>query len=254
MTDPSKEVFDNYLSGHERNVQGRDKVKLDEIIKFKLNRLPVWAHDANKDAKILEIGCGTGTVLNLLHQLGFKLLTGIDVSAQMLASAREKLPPEVDLQCIDVQDFFTQKENESFDFIMAAHVLEHIPREQTIPVLKEAFRTLKHGGYLNLKVPNAACLLSGRTCFCDFTHVVHFNELSLAQVLEIAGFDASNINIIQHRPKLFWSNSHPHRAAFRLLNRLRWHLNDILHKSVVVLHDFPRLQCTEWELEVLVRK
>lgn len=46
----------------------------------------------NPDAKkVLELACGTGTFLEYLHEQGFDV-TGIDVSPEMLAIAREKVP------------------------------------------------------------------------------------------------------------------------------------------------------------------
>lgn len=41
----------------------------------------------SKRARILDIGCGTGSILSSLAQIGFKKLYGIDISKQMIKFA-----------------------------------------------------------------------------------------------------------------------------------------------------------------------
>ncbi len=47
-------------------------------------------HVANRDAPILDVACGTGLSGQRLAELGYSNLTGIDLSAEMLALAEEK--------------------------------------------------------------------------------------------------------------------------------------------------------------------
>ncbi len=44
--------------------------------------------------------------------------------------------------------------NESFDAVYHSHVLEHLPRHQAAPFVKECFRVLKHDGIIRVVVPN----------------------------------------------------------------------------------------------------
>ncbi len=46
---------------------------------------------ADKDEKILEVGCGTGRVLKYLLDNGYKNITGVDISEKMLEIAKNKL-------------------------------------------------------------------------------------------------------------------------------------------------------------------
>jgi len=254
MTDPSKEVFDNYLENYERNAQGYYR-SLEDIQNLHLERFPRWIDRIAKTDPILDAGCATGYKLSLLHELGYQNLTGVDLSAQLITAARLRLPEAIALHCEDVREHLAKTPESHYKAIMFHHVLEHIPREHTIALLRDFRRCLVPGGFLNLKVPNAACLMHGFQCFGDFTHVVHFNELSLNMVLEQAGFDVSNIEIILHPPKLYWSWKHPFRAILRLLNRVRWHVNDMLHHFLWKLADIPSLlRCTEIEIEILVRR
>lgn len=45
---------------------------------------------ADKDAPLLDIGCGTGLAGKAFHAAGFSTIDGTDFSAEMLAQAREK--------------------------------------------------------------------------------------------------------------------------------------------------------------------
>ena len=77
----------------------------------------------NRGARILDAGCGTGNMAQILNYLGYDQIIGIDASEGMLSAARAKgcyadlhqmlLAAEIDLPA------------ESFDAITAAGVLTH---------------------------------------------------------------------------------------------------------------------------------
>lgn len=254
MTDPSRELFDNYQENHVR-LTGKYFQSLAEVREFHLERIPRWFGRVAKDARILDAGFATGYQLGLLHEMGYQKLSGVELSEQLFNSARANLPDEISLYCSDVLEFLQSMPDASFDVILFHHVLEHIPRDMTLPLLREFRRCLAPDGLLTLRVPNASCLMHGSVCFGDFTHVVHFNEISLTQILEQAGFAVDKVEIILRPPQLFWSWKHPIRAGKRLLNRIRWHLNDMLHTLLGLLADVqPRLRCSERDIEILVSK
>ena len=75
------------------------------------------------DARILDAGCGTGNMAQILHQMGYRQIEGLDPSAGMLAIAQNKqiyqrlhqlyLDSSIDLP------------DASFDAVVAAGVLTH---------------------------------------------------------------------------------------------------------------------------------
>ena len=77
----------------------------------------------DRSARILDSGCGTGNMAEILHKLGYDNIVGIDASDGMLAAAEIKghyaglhkklLGAEIDLP------------GESFDAVIAAGVLSH---------------------------------------------------------------------------------------------------------------------------------
>lgn len=150
--------------------------------------------------------------------------------------------------------YLDQCPEESFDVIFFHDVLEHLPREDAIPVLRAFHRTLAPGGLLSVRVPNMSALIASYCSAIDFTHITHFTEYSLVQVLEAAGFDTARITFPSQAPRLFWSWRKPHRAVFRALNRLRWHMNNGLHRVVFLLSDMLPPKVFDPNLLALARK
>lgn len=252
MHDPSKEFFDNYERFYDWKRQAQRTAL--EIKQYRLNRLPRWLGCIDNSARIVDAGCAKGYFLSLLHAAGYRDLVGVDISEQLVAHAKQSVP-HATIVASDIRNFLTQSNDASFDVIFFHHVLEHIPREYTIDLLREFRRCLTRGGILNLKVPNAMSLASGYACFGDFTHVVHFNEYSLVQVVARAGFDVDKVEFISHKPELFWSWRHPVRAILRMLNRLRWHFNNGLHRAMFLVTDVhPMPHVFENEIDIIARK
>jgi hypothetical protein len=142
-----------------------------------------------------------------------------------------------------------------FDLIFFHDTLEHLPREQCVGVLEKLHTLLAPGGCLNVRVPNMSCLLSNYCANIDFTHITNFTEFSMLQVLEAAGFHPEKIQFVKQAPRLFWSWNRPHRTVLRLLNRMRWHLNNYLHRSLFLLWDMhPKPRVFDCNLSVLAEK
>lgn len=90
----------------------------------------------NKNARILEIGCGDGTTLQYLHERGYTNLTGMDISPVALKRAREKLPDEVEL----IQGAVDEFKGKHWEYTVSCDVLEHVPPFRVTPTLKTLLR------------------------------------------------------------------------------------------------------------------
>lgn len=106
--------------------------------------------DAKPGQSILELGCGTGRNLALAGALysGCRLY-GLDISEEMLISARAKLPSDTVLKAGDASDFAAQDFGRpGFDRIMISYALSMIPAwEATIDAAVDA---LNPGGVLHI--------------------------------------------------------------------------------------------------------
>ncbi len=101
--------------------------------------------------RMLDLGCGTGFLLNLSHDL-FKRIDGIDATQAMLDRV-DLSPGNITLHqgVVEALPF----DDGTFDFVTAYSFLDHLADH--VPVLHEAARVLKPGGklYVDL-VPNRA--------------------------------------------------------------------------------------------------
>lgn len=100
--------------------------------------------DINRNAHILDVGCGTGqTAAYIAYRYGAKV-TGIDINPSMVAKAKMRMKknqlPVTIMQCsvekIPLPD-------NHFDFIASESVLAFVNKPMA---LKEIFRLLKSGG------------------------------------------------------------------------------------------------------------
>jgi ubiquinone/menaquinone biosynthesis C-methylase UbiE len=102
--------------------------------------------------RILEIGCGTGNLTILARRLNPSVeVIGIDPDPKALSRARRKAQragfP------IEFREAFSQQlpfPDASFDRVLSAYMLHHVQPDAKVPTLREAFRVLKPGGFLQL--------------------------------------------------------------------------------------------------------
>ncbi len=140
----------------------------------------------DREAKILDIGCGVGYFLHYLHLKGYKDILGIDLSPQMIGICKANIP-NVRAEVADALGYLRSHE-ETFDAIVANDTLEHVPKDRMIDLIAATHAALKANGTFLIKVPNLGNLFAIRLRYTDFTHEVGFTEHSLWQVLWLGGF------------------------------------------------------------------
>lgn len=96
-----------------------------------------------KGAKVLELGCGDGKTLSSLVRSGFKA-TGIDVSPSAIKLARKKVGRKAKLVVGNVCALPFSRN--SFDVVVAVHVLGHLSEKERKKAVKEIERILKRSG------------------------------------------------------------------------------------------------------------
>ncbi len=143
-----------------------------------------------KDAPILDIGCGTGHFLHYLKKRGHSNFLGIDISESQVEFCRNRITANV--KTADAFEFLAEK-TDAYSVISSNDVIEHISKEKVIPFLELIYNSLKPDGILLLKLPNMSNPFSIDSRYRDFTHECGFTEESIYQVLYMAGFQ--NIHI-----------------------------------------------------------
>jgi SAM-dependent methyltransferase len=160
-------------------------------------------HGGGKPLRLLDVGCGSGLLLDLIRRRGFTV-TGVDVSASAARAAQVEHGLSVRIGSLRGARF----DAESFDIVTMFHSLEHVtdPRAS----LSEARRVLQPNGRLIIQVPNIRSwqsrLLGGRWHGLDIPrHTIDYSLRSIHRLLGACGFALErvrNFNIRDNAPAL----------------------------------------------------
>jgi SAM-dependent methyltransferase len=157
--------------------------------------------------RILDVGCGTGTMLTYLAAFG--KAQGVDVDEEAVGYCHERGLLDVRLGAAETLPF----DDSSFDLVTALDVLEHL--DDDAAALREIGRVLRPGGQLLITVP------AHRYMWGDQDEVnMHKRRYVAAEVrdrLTATGFQVLRLSYIN--AFLF-----PPIAAIRLLRRLEHRL------------------------------
>jgi SAM-dependent methyltransferase len=173
------------------------------------NALIAWAAKRYfpRARTLLEVGCGTGFVLEGLRRVLPQLrLTGADLHADGLRYARGRLP-DVELLQFDARHIPFDGE---FDVIGAFDAIEHI--DDDARVLSEARRAVKPGGGILITVPQHRWLWSAADDYGE--HKRRYSRSELTSRVTAAGFEICRVTS-------FVTFLLPALAAVRLGERLR---------------------------------
>jgi 2-polyprenyl-3-methyl-5-hydroxy-6-metoxy-1,4-benzoquinol methylase len=140
----------------------------------------------DRQASILDLGCGYGVLLYFANEAGYTNTRGVDCSLQQITAAR-KLGIE-GVEEGDLLNTLATLDDSSQNCIITFDVIEHFTREELIPLVDELFRVLLPGGRWIIHAPNAESPFSGRMRYGDLTHELSFTRTSLAQLLLSSGF------------------------------------------------------------------
>lgn len=94
--------------------------------------------------KILDIGCGTGEMLQWFPTVEYH---GYDPSDEYIQRARARLIPDSHFH-VGVLTLQNLKQPESFDAVHSSGVLHHLDDSQALELMHVAWRALKPGGRL----------------------------------------------------------------------------------------------------------
>lgn len=155
-----------------------------------------YSHLPQGQARLLDVGCGNGSYLAAMRDLGWQV-TGLDKSRQAALRAAERFEVPVHVGCATNRQALPEGR---FDLITAWQVLEHIesPR-QALQNLRSLLQP--QTGRLLLTAPNRQSL--GASVFgADWIgwdlprHVSHFNKESLCRMLTAEGLEVVLVRTI----------------------------------------------------------
>ncbi len=147
----------------------------------------------DKDASILEIGCGNGRILINLALLGYRKLVGIDISPIFIEDAKNKMSKYnvegirfIACDILDLEKIFKANEFDVILSVWTSIIGYYLNEEIDIEIFRKLRRIIKDNGYLLiLNTANRDYILKIRE-YCGGPYYVDYGEFV---VIEEPHFD-----------------------------------------------------------------
>ncbi len=143
MSKASQRYYDDFSTGYERERHVGYHALIDNLEMSVMQPLV-------RDKDVLELGCGTGLILERLDALA-RSAHGVDLSPGMIRRAHER-GLDVSLASVTALPFA----DESFDVVCSFKVLAHVPDLGL--ALREAARVTRPGGHVVVELYNPLSL------------------------------------------------------------------------------------------------
>lgn len=176
--------FENYFRGTEEEIHKKQQPYIELMKKAKVS----------KKLPIVDLGCGRGEFLDLLNQNGFSPL-GVDLNESMVERAKSQ---GFKAEKNDAISFLLTQKSGSLAGITGFHLAEHIPFDQLLLLISEAYRCLTEGGLLILETPNPESLFVGAFTFhYDPSHLKPIPPAIMQFSAQFKGFEKADILRLQ---------------------------------------------------------
>jgi len=185
-------LYSNYHSTQSGRASLTDVKTLFEREKWRFEReiLPHFSR-VEKDSNIYDMGCGSGSLIDLLKEKGYTNLKGLDLSQEQVKVAHQMGVNEVqEGDAIEYLKSFSGK----FDVIVGTDIIEHFTKDELVELLKLIKDKLSPGGKAIFRTPNLDSLFSSVFANGDFTHENYLNASSAQQVMLAVGFQSATVH------------------------------------------------------------
>ena len=184
MSDFRDVLYARYASSFKEG-QGLDDERLHAgYLRWARHRILPLLDGVPREASVLEVGCGSGALLQLLRQEGFRNVRGVDVAPEMVARARAEGLEVVEDDVVR----FLQRDERTHRLVLAMDFVEHFSKDELMTLVPLLAQRLEPGGVLMIQTPNGSGLLPNRVVHGDLTHLTVFTPSSLEQLLRLFGF------------------------------------------------------------------
>jgi len=188
-----------------------------------LTRLIAQHFPPQKDAAILELGCGHGALLYFARESGYTNIRGVDRSPPQVEAARRLGINEV--RSGEMLPTLYGTAAASLDAVIAYDVIEHLTRDELIDIADEIARVLKPGGRWIVHVPNGLSPFAGAMAYGDLTHELAFTPESLTQLFLSCGF----------RDATFHEDGPVPHGAFSTVRALLWPVVRFFYRAALLI-------------------
>ena len=185
------DIFEDFLSDEFYSDFQEEFRGTREDIKHRLEvYLPLILNMDISDNKVLDLACGRGEWLELLKENG---ISAIGVDSNSLQVYRS-LSAGLDVVEEDVISFLERTDDDSLGTITGFHIIEHLPFNVLMKMLKECYRVLRPNGMILFETPNPKNLIVGSSNFyMDPTHKNPLHPDVIKFFVERIGFNKVEI-------------------------------------------------------------
>ncbi len=183
MAEFRKVMYDRYVSSFTGKSTPPESALGSYLAWCRHRYLPLIG-DLDRHGRILDLGCGTGDMLEFLHRVGFTNLEGIDRSNEQVQVATGRGLPAV---AADAMAYLAER-SKCYAAIVAIDVLEHFTKDELVDLVSLVHGALADGGLFVIQTVNGSGLFPGPNAYGDFTHMTILAPGSLEQLLTIGGF------------------------------------------------------------------
>ncbi|MBD1923534.1 methyltransferase domain-containing protein [Microcoleus sp. FACHB-831] len=165
----------------------------------------------SSEPRFLDVGCGNGRYLKMLHRLGVpkEQLYGVEMSQEQIAQLNAE---GFQGYYGRIEDVEAELPSKSFDLIVLLQVLEHV--EQPRLVIKSLACLLKKDGILIIETPNTKSLdvkLFHKSYWGGYHFPRHWNLFNLETLKRLFSEENINIKAVNFLPAhSFWIFSFHH--------------------------------------------
>jgi len=185
MTNYRKKLYTNYFTNQAgRDFTAKQKEKFEEEKFVFANEIIPYLH-SDKSIRILDIGCGTGSLIAACKDAGFKNIEGIDISEEMVKIANDFGVTEA--RYGDLNEYLSDKQN-SYDVISGMDIIEHFTKDELLDLIETIKNALKPEGVVVFRTPNTDAPFATIFSNGDFTHENFLNKNSVTQLMMAMGF------------------------------------------------------------------
>jgi len=194
--------------------------------------LEVWTPMSGH--RVVDFGCGWGT-------FGFELsprvaeVVGIDFSEKSIEICTRRLEADprenLTFLCADAGD--TGLDADSYDVVIAADLFEHLYPDDSVRVVREAYRILKPGGRFSVWTPHRGHVLEilknhDIVLKRDVSHVDYKSMARMKDMMQDAGFGIE---------RAYYAESH--LPVLNVVERLLQGVVPVLRRRIAVLGQKP---------------
>lgn len=182
-----KEAYQKEYYGH-----GEDKFKepwIEQLLdKFRSRRAKLITHHLDDTGKVLDIGCGNGRFLSIVHKHSKAGIYGIELPGGSAERAAKVDGINLKIGALEEHDYTPQ----SFDAITLFHVFEHLTEpKKNLEIISSI---IKPGGLLVISFPNIdswqSRLFKGKWFHMDAPrHLFFFTPKDFKALMKTYGFE-----------------------------------------------------------------